>query len=415
MKTTGYAYPWDLLDDPEFLRRVRTLGLDEVAVAVAYHSTRAATPWSTRHAAVLARRAALYRPVREGAWRGRPLRPSPPDWVAREDSAGDAVRALNTAGIPAAAWIVLTHNSALGLAQPDVAVRNCFGETYPWALCPAQPAVREYAATLTAEAVHELDLSSVILEACGPLGAVHQHQHEKTEAVWAPSVARLLSVCCCTACASGWADSGLAPERVRNLLRTEVGRLIATGDLILSDDGLPPALCEALLATRQCATDALRAEVLSAVPRGTRIVLHGALDPWATGALPGLTPCAVADADAIVFSGWAPEHGAETVAAARAALPEHVAVGSYVSVAGAQPIPDIGSYVSALSAAGAKELHLYHLGLAGPGRRPELRTAVSVAHALSQEERRRRNDAAAATGASRHAGGLAANRLPPGA
>ncbi|WP_435243880.1 hypothetical protein [Streptomyces cucumeris] len=389
MRTTGYAYPWDLLDGHELIDSAAELGFDEVAVAVAYHSTRAATPWSARHSAVLARHAALYRPVREGVWQGRTLRPSPPDWVAREDSAGDAVRALGAAGIPAAAWIVLTHNSALGLAYPEFAVRNCFGETYPWALCPARPAVREYAATLTAEAVDGLDLSSVILEACGPLGAVHQHQHEKTEAVWAPSVVRLLSVCCCSACASGWAGTGLVPEEVRDRLRTEVRRMVATGELGLTEDRLPSALRAALLATRQDATDALRAEVLSAVTPGTRIVLHGALDPWATGALPGLTPGAAADADAIVLSGWVPESGTATVAAARAALPGHLAIGGYVSVVGARVAPDIGSYVHALGAAGADELHLYHLGLAGPGRRPALRAATSAAHALGREERER--------------------------
>ncbi|WP_432014488.1 hypothetical protein [Streptomyces cucumeris] len=384
MRTTGYAYPWDLLDGHELIHCADELELDEVAVAVAYHSTRAATPWSARHSAVLARHAALYRPVREGVWRGRTLRPSPPDWVAREDSAGDAVRALGAAGIPAAAWIVLTHNSALGLAHPEFAVRNCFGETYPWALCPARPAVREYAATLTAEAVDGLELSSVILEACGPLGAVHQHQHEKTEAVWAPSVVRLLSVCCCSACASGWAGTGLVPEEVRDRLRTEVRRMVATGELGLTEDRLPSELRAALLATRQDATDALRAAVLSAVTPGTRIVLHGDLDPWATGALPGLTPGAAADADAVVLSGWVPECGTATVAAARAALPGHLAIGGYVSVVGTRVPPDIGSYVHALGAAGADELHLYHLGLAGPGRRPALRAATSAAHALGR-------------------------------
>ena len=123
-------------------------------------------------------------------------------------------------------------------------MRNCFGEAYPWALCPSQPAVREYAATLTAEAVAGLELSSVILEACGPLGAVHQHQHEKTDGVWAPAVARLLSICCCAACAAGW---DLDADAVRAQLVEEVRRLVATGDLGVTADGLPPSLTQKLL------------------------------------------------------------------------------------------------------------------------------------------------------------------------
>jgi hypothetical protein len=373
VKVTGYAYPWDVLEDG-FAARARALGVDEVAVALSYHSARAATPWSPSRTAVVARHAAFYRPV-SGGWGS--LRPSTPDWVTAEDSGGDAVRLLNEAGIPAAAWIVLTHNSQLGYEHPDVVVRNCFGETYPWALCPSRPEVREYAAKVTAEAVAGLELATVILEACGPLGAVHQHQHEKTDGVWAPAVARLLSTCCCDACAAGW---GLDADAVRAQLANEVRRLIATGDLGVTADNLPPELTQLLLRVRQQATDELRAAVLAVLPPGIRIVLHGALDPWVTGALPGLTPSAPDDVDAVVLFGWAPATGAEAVAAAREALPERVAIGSYITAVAAAPVPDIAAYVGELAKAGAAELHLYHLGLAGPGRWPDLETATAAAH-----------------------------------
>lgn len=376
MKVTGYAYPWDVLE-AGFVTRARELGVDEVAVALSYHSARAATPWSALRTAVVARHAAFYRPVRPSAWGS--LSPAAPDWVSSDDTGGDAVRLLNEAGIPAVAWIVLTHNSQLGYEHPDLAVRNCFGEVYPWALCPSQPAVREYAATLTAEAVAGLDLSSVILEACGPLGAVHQHQHEKTDGVWAPAVARLLSICCCDACASAW---DVDADTVRAQLVEEVRRLVATGDLGVTADALPPSLTQTLLRVRQAGTDALRTAVLAELPAGTRVVLHGALDPWVTGALPGLTPAAVDDVDAVVLFGWAPATGADAVAAARETLPERVAIGSYITAVAAAPVPDIAGYVGELAKAGAAELHLYHLGLAGPGRWPDLETATAAAHEI---------------------------------
>src|SRR3954470_15113793 len=375
MKVTGYAYPWDVLEDG-FAARARALGVDEVAVALSYHSARAATPWSPSRTAVVARYAAFYRPV-SGEW--GTLRPSTPDWMSSSDAGGDAVRLLNEAGIPAAAWIVLTHNSQLGYEHPDVVVRNCFGEAYPWALCPSQPAVREYAAKVTAEAVAGLELATVILEACGPLGAVHQHQHEKTDGVWAPAVARLLSICCCEACASSW---DVDADTVRAQLVEEVRRLVATGDLGVSGDRLPPELTQMLLRTRQRATDELRAAVLATLPEGIRIVLHGALDPWVTGALPGLTPSAADDVDAVVVFGWVPATGAEAVAAAREALPERVAIGSYITAVAAAPVPDIAAYAGELAKAGAAELHLYHLGLAGPGRWSDLGAATAAAHEM---------------------------------
>lgn len=376
MKVTGYAYPWDVLA-PGFLERATELGVDEVAVAVAYHSARAATPWSPDRTAVVARHSALYRPVRE-VWDGARLRPSTPDWVDAPDSAGDAVRLLNAAGVPVAAWLVLTHNSLLGNGFPGVAVRNCFGESYPWALCPAQPAVREYAATLTAECLRGLEFSSVVLEACGPMGAVHQHQHEKTDGVWSPAVARLLSICCCAACADGWA--GWDAETVRGTLRTEIRRILGTGDLSTTEDAVPPELREVLLTARQRATDALRADVLARITPGCRVVLHGSLDPWATGALPGLTPAAPADIDVVVLQNWAPQQSSmDTVADARARLPERVAVGSYVTAVAGNPVADIEDYVAQLGKAGSSELHLYHLGLAGPARWRDVRGATRTA------------------------------------
>ncbi len=103
MRVTGYAYPWDVLGDPTFVDRVVELGVDQVAIATAYHATRAATPWQDNRTAVLAGHSALYRPVREDVWRSRALRPEPPGWMramdTTSDGAGSAVKALAAAGI----------------------------------------------------------------------------------------------------------------------------------------------------------------------------------------------------------------------------------------------------------------------------------------------------------------------------
>ena len=48
-----------------------------------------------------------------------------------------------TQGLQVEAWIVLTHNSTLGRAHPDLVVRNAFGDAYPYALCPAAQDVQE--------------------------------------------------------------------------------------------------------------------------------------------------------------------------------------------------------------------------------------------------------------------------------
>ncbi len=382
MWVTGYAYPWDVLDDPDFLDRARDLGVDEIAIAASYHSTRAATPWQPERTAVLAASAGLYRPVREQVWAGRDLRPDPGPWAeSARDRVAAAVEAVRAGGLRTALWIVLTHNSALGNRNPEATVRNCFGERYPWALCPARAQVREYAATLAAECVRDLRPDTAILESCGQMGALHQHQHEKTDAVWAPAVARLLSVCCCAACATAWQRAGLDPEPTVAILRERVRAIIATGDLGVTADGLPAQVHDLLLRSRHQHTDALRAAVLAEVGDAGRVVLHASADPWATGALPGLTPSSAEGVDAVVLPCWQVGPAAlGAVRAARGQLPSTVDVGGYVTAVAAQPVADIAGYVRDLHAAGAGELHLYHLGLAGPARLPYLRDAVTAAH-----------------------------------
>lgn len=360
MVISGHAYPWDVLGDPAFPDRVVALGLRDVTLAAAYHSARAATPLHPAHQVVDARYAALYRNVREQAWAGRRLRPLAPDWVPA-DSFAIATQALVTAGLRVSAWIVLTHNTRLGTAFPDVAVVNCFGDRYPYALCPAYAEVREYASTLAAESVRELPLAGISLEACGQLGLDHNSHHEKTAGAWSSLVARLLSVCCCTACRAGWAARGLVADEVVAALRTAV-----------ADEAWPSDLAEALLGTRHEAADALRAEVLDRVD--LPVTLHAQPDPWATGASPGLTAEAVKAVDALLVPAWptSPAMADDVARAAASGLP----VDAYVTVLPPAEPSAVLPHVRRLIAAGASGISLYHLGLAPLSRQEILREIV---------------------------------------
>lgn len=376
-RVAGHAYPWDVVGDPDFPARVRDLGVAEVTLAAVYHSARAATPMHPRHRFVDARHAALYRPLRTDAWQGHRLVAATADWVPAADPFAEAAAALRSAGIRVNAWIVLTHATHLGTAHPDVAVRNCFGDRYPYALCLAQPDVRRYAATLAAEAVRGVPVDGVSLEACGQLGAGHGSHHDKTDGAYPSGAARLLSVCCCQACRFAWSGQGLSPDEVVARLRTGVAAA-QDGD----GDATPGALigaevADVVLRCRHAATDALRTAVVAAVRAEApeaRLTLHASADPWATGASPGLTATAGEDIDAVLVPAW--QVGAATVAqvaATRAAVPKQVAVGAYVTVLPPADPAALDAHVTALTAAGAGEIHLYHLGLAPAARLAVLR------------------------------------------
>ena len=267
---TGHAYPWDILGDPAFPSRVVDLGVRAVSLAAAYHSCRAATPSHPTRRIVEARYAALYRPVRDEAWAGRRLVPRVPDWCPSDDPFAEAAATLRAAGLAVNAWIVLTHNSRLGATFPDVAVRNCFGEPYPYALCPQHEEVRAYAATLTAEAIRGVPVDGVSIEACGQLGLTHLSHHEKTDGAWSATAGRLLSICCCTGCRAAWRAAGLDDGHVVAALREAVR---AEARLAL-EARLAPGVAEAILAVRQAGADALRVAVLASLPAGARVILH---------------------------------------------------------------------------------------------------------------------------------------------
>lgn len=373
ISVTGHAYPWDVLGDPAFVERVTDLGLTDVTLAAAYHSARAATPLHPRHQLVHAHYAALYRPIRDAAWQYRRLRPRSPEWMSTADSFAEAATTLSAAGIGVHAWIVLTHNTRLGQIFGELAVTNCFGDRYPYALCPAQEEVREYAARLARESVLDVPLAGVSLEACGQLGLDHNSHHEKTGDAWTPNATRLLSVCCCTACREGWAARGLDPNEVIGTLRTAV----------LTEGALPAEMAAEVLATRHEATDLMRTEVLETLAQyapNVPVTLHAHPDPWVTGASPGLTYSAVKAVDALLVPAWSTDPATAEVIAAAAAT--GLPVDAYVTVLPPAAPDEVIPHVRRLVAAGASRVSLYHLGLAPRWRQPLLRQVLEVAAEL---------------------------------
>lgn len=372
----GYAYPWDVIGDPTFVDRARSLGVSKVALAAAYHTTRAATPLHPAHRLVEARSAALYRPLRAEAWDGARLVPATADWVAAEDPFGEAAAIVAEAGIEAAAWIVLTHSTRLGEANPDLAVVNCFDESYAYALCARHEDVRRYAETLAAEAVRGTPASTVILEACGQLGFTHGGHHEKTDGAYDAAAQQLLSICCCAGCRADWARRGLDPDETVEVLRAATSAAARARQV-------PTTTLDTILASRHAAADELRHRVIAAVreaaPDVVEVALHAQPDPWATGANPGLTPSAADDVDVVIAACWpTTETSVETGRRLAEAVAGKAVAAAYVTVLPPTTEDAFAGHVQALVAAGIDQIHLYHLGLAGADRQHLLAQATTI-------------------------------------
>jgi hypothetical protein len=391
VRAVGYAYPWDFVGDPAAAGRAAELGVDAVAVAAAYHTVRAGSPLHPARRIAEAPHAACYVPVREAVWRGRRLRPARPGWPPLPDAFGHARDAVRAAGPAVYAWTVLTHNSLLAGARPELAVRNAFGEVYGYALCPSAEEVADYCALLTSEVVRGGEPDGLVVEACGPLGAVHGGHHDKTGlAGWTPGQLRLLSLCFCAACARRQRAAGLDPVALAAAVRAALASDAPPGTGTGAPDDAPgsapgaalgEAEAAALAAVRADVTRELRVRVAEAAREaggpGLRLTLHASADPWATGAFATVAGGLGTGFDALVAPCWDPgPGGAAELRALRASAEERsgatgeprARVGGYLLADPAGWGPDAAARDARLDgylAAGLEEAHLYHLGLVG--------------------------------------------------
>ncbi|MFG6190898.1 hypothetical protein [Nonomuraea sp. JJY05] len=270
----AYVYPWDIVGDPSAPDRLAGLGVEAVALAASYHSTRAATPYHPSHRVLDVPYPAFYLPIRPSSWSR--LVPASPTWTP-QDAYLQARDALKAVGLQVHAWTVLTHNSHLGTVNPDLVVRNAFGDPYPYALCPAHEDVLEYCEHLVEEILTVGEPDGLILEACGPMGFGHQSVHEKTSgADWTPADSDLLSLCFCTACADRYPAA--TQDRVRAAIdRAHPAQPTAT---------IPPAQSISPAHTSTTTVGATNASTTTAGTTTPSTPTHATIDPTAPSTPP---------------------------------------------------------------------------------------------------------------------------------
>ncbi|KUL26723.1 hypothetical protein [Streptomyces regalis] len=386
MKASTFVYPWDVNGDPAAPARIAALGVPQVTLAAAYHSTRALTPRHPRHRIVTAEHACVLYPT-DGRWQGRELRPYPAgDW-APGDAFGEAAAALTAAGLEVHTWVVLAHNSRLGAEHPDTSVVNAYGDRYPWAPCIAQPATRAYLVDLAAEAAVRPGARGTELESLGWYGLQHLHAHDKTGGVPLGDAGMyLMALCFCPTCKEGYGDQGLDADELAAAVRAALEPLWQG---TVADEGW--AGVEKLLGeSNAAATRAWRDEtartlqetavraVRAAAPDGFQILLHADPVTYHVGANPGVDPehiLSVADGVVVPCAGGP---ALLTPFAAQGRKGAVVAANfGVVSGMGGSP-GTLASDAARARELGATEIRLYHAGLASDGDLVAVREALAA-------------------------------------
>jgi hypothetical protein len=386
VKASAFVYPWDVNGDPDAGARIASLGVQQVTLASAYHSTRALTPRHPRHRIVTASHAAVLYPVAEERWEGRALRPYAAGEWAPGDAYGEAAAALGEAGLEVHTWVVLAHNSRMGEEFPETSVVNAYGDRYPWAPCIAQPATRAYLVDLAAEAAVRPGARGTELESLGWYGLAHLHGHDKIGGVGLGDAGQyLMSLCFCAVCLDGYAEHGVAGEAlgaaVREALESVwrgapsdggwagVEKLLGgevAGGTRAWRDGVARGLQEAVVAA-----------VRAAAPGGFQVVLHADPVSYHCGANAGVEPghiLSVADGVVVPCTG-----GASLVAPfAEVGVDGAVLAANFTVVSGMGGRPGmLASDASQAASLGATELRLYHAGLASDADLEGVRSALA--------------------------------------
>lgn len=375
MKASAFVYPWDVNGDPEAPGRIAALGVRQVTLASAYHSTRALTPRHPRHRIVTAEHAAVLYPT-DGLWEGRTLRPYPAgDW-APGDAFGEAAAALTEAGLEVHTWVVLAHNSRMGADHPDTSVVNAYGDRYPWAPCIAQPATRAYLVDLAAEAAVRPGARGTELESLGWYGLQHLHAHDKTAGVTLGDAGHyLMALCFCPVCREGYGAQGLDAGELAASVRDALEPLWQGAP----DDG-GWAGVEKLLGVRTAAATrawrdgtartlqeaAVRA-VRDAAPDGFQVLLHADPVTHHVGANAGVDPAhilSVADGVVVPCAGGP----ALLTPFAEQGRPDAVLAANLGVVSGMGGSPGtLAEDAARTRELGATQIRLYHAGLASDG------------------------------------------------
>lgn len=308
MKVSAFLYPWDITGDPDAAARIADLGVQQVTLAAAYHSTRALTPRHPRHRIVTARYAAVLYELDQERWAGRELRPYPAgDW-APGDAYGEAAAALTDAGLEVHSWVVLAHNSRLGAEHPGTSVVNAYGDRYPWAPCIAQNPVRALLVDLAAEAAARGGAHGTELESCGWYGLAHLHAHDKIAGVGIGEAAQyLMSLCFCPACREGYGQQGLEPHLLAAAVRGALEPVWAGTapadapvEKLLGAE-LTAATLEFRTRTARTLQEAAVAAVRAAAPDGFQVLLHADPVAYHCGANAGVDPAHILSvADGVV-------------------------------------------------------------------------------------------------------------------
>jgi hypothetical protein len=177
--------------------------------------------------------------------------------------------------------VVCCNNTALGELYPGLTARNAFGDPYPYSLCPAHPAVRDFVVNLCADLADRYDLAGLALETPGWLPYDHGFHHEFALLPLDRFAKTLLALCFAEstrhAAHAAGIDADRLQARTRALLERSFAADLAVPDALATEWWLAEVVSDpefaAFLNWRCRVVADLVAAVKAALPATTRLAV----------------------------------------------------------------------------------------------------------------------------------------------
>lgn len=234
--TAIYSYAWDLAETGvgAAIETFQGLGLDTVTMAGSYHAGKFLRPHGKGGKVYFPQDGTVYfraDPARYGA-----IKPLPNALLGERDVLGELV---DDGRMAVNVWLVLLHNTALGMAHPESVVRNAFGDAYFYNLCPSAPEARAYARGLARDVTESYPVAGLSMEAPGFTPYAHGYHHEFALMRSNPWLENLLGLCFCEHCLARAEAQGIEARRLKAQVAADIEAYLD------SDLDFPPDMAEA--------------------------------------------------------------------------------------------------------------------------------------------------------------------------
>ncbi|GGD89850.1 hypothetical protein [Paenibacillus nasutitermitis] len=236
MKKSMFMYPWDILDEGigSTLENIKSMGIDEINLAVAYHSGKFLLPHNPKKKIYYHEGGSVYfrarmekypilRPVAGEAYLAFQ---NSNGFIEREDMLSGIIRDGRRLGIGINAWVVGFHNTRLGKLHPEYTIRNAFNENYSHGLCPAHEANQQYVLQMISDLADQYDLNGIILESFDYMGCLHGDHHEIIGTYDRQSLEQMLGLCFCPVCEELAARQGVDVPELKHQIKIGVDRIL---------------------------------------------------------------------------------------------------------------------------------------------------------------------------------------------